>query len=184
MSWWHPLCPFHYTHHSRIALFILQLLLFNLLGSPCGSAGKESACNAGDLGLIPELGRSFGEGNSYILQYSGLENSLDCIVHGISKSWTRLSHLHFHLPWPWPHPELYLWKVTGTPTPCRTPLRWTTDIPSHTHKLVDCVYVDTSILILMICLFNWWLLSSLGTHCWAWNSDYFCWYSFSAKMIF
>ena len=44
------------------------------------SAGKESACNVGDLGLVPGLGRSPGEGNSYPLQYSGLEN-MDCIVH-------------------------------------------------------------------------------------------------------
>ena len=47
------------------------------LGSPCGSAGKESACNAGDLGLIPGLGRSPREGKGYPLQYSGLENSMD-----------------------------------------------------------------------------------------------------------
>ena len=47
------------------------------LGFPCGSAGKESACNAGDLGLIPGLGRSPGEGKGYPLQYSGLENSMD-----------------------------------------------------------------------------------------------------------
>ena len=47
------------------------------LGFPCGSAGKQSACNAGDLGLIPGLGRSPGEGKSYPLQYSGLENSMD-----------------------------------------------------------------------------------------------------------
>ena len=46
---------------------------------PCGSAGKESACNAGDLGSIPGLGRSPGEGEGYPLQYSGLENSTDCI---------------------------------------------------------------------------------------------------------
>ena len=45
------------------------------MGFPCGSAGKESACNAGDLGLIPGLGRSPGESNGYALQYSGLENS-------------------------------------------------------------------------------------------------------------
>ena len=50
-------------------------LLF-LLGFPCGSAGKESACNVGDLGLIPGLGRSPGEGKGYLLQYSGLENSM------------------------------------------------------------------------------------------------------------
>ena len=49
------------------------------MGIPGGSAGKESACNAGDLGLIPGLGRSPGEGNSYPLQYSGLENSMDYI---------------------------------------------------------------------------------------------------------
>ena len=58
------------------------------LGFPGGSAGKESTCNAGDLGLIPGLGRFPGEGNSYPLQYSGLEQSMDCIVHGVTKSWT------------------------------------------------------------------------------------------------
>ena len=46
----------------------------------------ESICNMGDLGLIPGLGRSPGEGNSYPLQYSGLENSMQCIVHGVAKS--------------------------------------------------------------------------------------------------
>ena len=56
------------------------------LGFPYGSAGKESACNAGDLGLIPGLGRSPGEGKGYPPQYSGLENSMDCIVHGVAKS--------------------------------------------------------------------------------------------------
>ena len=62
----------------------------------CGSAGKESTCGAGDLGLIPRLGRSPGEGKGYPLQYSGLENSMDCIVHGVPKSPTRLSDFHFH----------------------------------------------------------------------------------------
>ena len=47
---------------------------------------------------IPGLGRSPGEGNSYPLQYSGLENSMDCIAHGVAKSWTRLSNFHFHFP--------------------------------------------------------------------------------------
>ena len=56
--------------------------------TPGGSAGEESACNAGDLGLIPGLGRSPGEGKGYPLQYSGLENSRDCIVHGVTKSRT------------------------------------------------------------------------------------------------
>ena len=55
------------------------------LGFACGSAGKESACSAADLGLIPRLGRYPGEGNGYPLQCSGLENSIDCIVHGVTK---------------------------------------------------------------------------------------------------
>ena len=63
---------------------------------PGGSAGKESTCNARDLVLIPGLGRSPGEGNGYPLQYSGLENSMDYIVHGVTNSQTRLSDFHFH----------------------------------------------------------------------------------------
>ena len=55
---------------------------------PGGSAGKESACNVGDLGLIPELGRSPGGGKGSPLQYSGLENSMDYTVHGVAKSRT------------------------------------------------------------------------------------------------
>ena len=65
-------------------------------GFPCGLAGKESTCNVGDLGSIPGLGRSPGEGKCYPLQYSGLENSMDCIVHGVAMSWARLSDFHFH----------------------------------------------------------------------------------------
>ena len=57
---------------------------------------KESACNARDLGSIPGLGRSPGEGKGYPLQYSGLESSMDCIVHGVAKSWTQLSDFHVH----------------------------------------------------------------------------------------
>ena len=52
----------------------------------CGSAGKESACNSGDLGSIPGLGTSPVEGKGYPLQYSGLENSMDCVVHGVAES--------------------------------------------------------------------------------------------------
>ena len=55
------------------------------LGFPCGSAGKESACNVGNLGSIPGLGRSHGEGKGYPLQYSGLENSMDCSPWGHKK---------------------------------------------------------------------------------------------------
>ena len=57
-------------------------------GFPGGSAGKESACNAGDLGSIPGLGRSPGAGKGDPLQYSGLENSMDYIVHGVTESQT------------------------------------------------------------------------------------------------
>ena len=67
------------------------------LGFPCGSAGKESACNAGDLGFIPGLGRSPGEGKGYLLQCSGLENPMDSIVHVVAKSRTCLRRLHSHL---------------------------------------------------------------------------------------
>ena len=66
------------------------------LGFPCGSAGKESACNGGDLDSTPGLGRSPGEEKGYPLQYSGLENSMDYIVHGVAKSRTRLSDFHYH----------------------------------------------------------------------------------------
>ena len=72
----------------------LTKLYKQLLGVPCGSAGKESACNTGDLGSVPELGRSPGEGKGYPLQYYGLENSMDCIVHGVTKSRTQLSTHH------------------------------------------------------------------------------------------
>ena len=63
---------------------------------PCDLAGKESACNMGDLGSIPGLGRSPGEGKGYP-QYSGLENSTDCTVHGVAKSQTWLCDFHFAL---------------------------------------------------------------------------------------
>ena len=53
-----------------------------MLGFPCGSAGKESTYNAGDLGLIPGLERPPGEGKGYPLQYSVLENPMDYTVHG------------------------------------------------------------------------------------------------------
>ena len=67
---------------------------------PGGSAGQESTCNVGDLGMIPGLGRSPGEGNGYPLQYSGLENSMDrgawqATVHKVAKNRTQLSDFHF-----------------------------------------------------------------------------------------
>ena len=72
-----------------------RLLIPVFLGFPCCSSGKESACNAGDLDSIRGLGRSPGKGKGYPFQYSGLENSINCKVHGVTKSWTRLSHFHF-----------------------------------------------------------------------------------------
>ena len=66
------------------------------MGFHGGSDGKESACNVGDLGLIPGLGRSPGEGKGYPFQYSGLENSMDYIVHGVTESdMTEQLSLHF-----------------------------------------------------------------------------------------
>ena len=65
------------------------------MGFPCGSADKESTHNAGDLGLIPGLGRSPGEGKGYPLQYSGLENSMDYTVYEVAESQTQLSDFHF-----------------------------------------------------------------------------------------
>ena len=84
--------------------------LIHSMGFPCGSADKESTRNAGDLGLIPALGRSPGEGKGYPLQYSGLENSMNCIIHGVAKSWTQLSDFHFtsHFTYPF---HLCLWRL-------------------------------------------------------------------------
>ena len=80
---------------SVVVLFFFNLAIFFFLGFPGGSAGKESTCNAGDLGLITGLGRSPGERNGYPLQCSGLENSMDGIVHGVTKSRAQLSDFHF-----------------------------------------------------------------------------------------
>ena len=66
------------------------------LGFPCGSPVKESPCNVGDLGLIPGLERPPEEVKGYPLQCSGLENSMDCTVPGVTESRTQLSYLHFH----------------------------------------------------------------------------------------
>ena len=100
-------------------------------GFPFGSAGKESAYNVGDLSSIPGLGRSPGEGNGYSLQYSGLENSMDCINHGVSHSRRRPSDFHFHfslhtsvqfslsvLSDPlWPHESQHTRPPCPSPTP-------------------------------------------------------------------
>ena len=74
---------------------IIWQCLKEFLGFSCGSAGKESVYNGGDLCSIPGLGRFPGEGNGSPLQYSGLENSMDCIVHEVTKSQTRMNDFHF-----------------------------------------------------------------------------------------
>ena len=83
-------------------LFIFPDHLFKFhfvcMGFPCGSAGKESVCNAGELGSIPGLERFPGERKGYTLQYSDLENSMDCIVHGVA---TGLRSFYFHSLLPW-----------------------------------------------------------------------------------
>ena len=75
----------------EISLFFFKIPQSTYMGFPDSSVDKESACNAGDPNLIPGLGRSPGEGKGYPLQYSGLENSMGCTVHGVAKRWTRLT---------------------------------------------------------------------------------------------
>ena len=89
-------CNYIILNKNQIAHIDWQLISllfcgFNILG---GSAGRESACNVGDLGSVPELGRCPGEGNGYPLQSSDLENSMNYTVHGIAKSQTQLSYFH------------------------------------------------------------------------------------------
>ena len=81
----HFLQPINWSPAGTLTLPLLNSLV-----------GRESACKARDLGSVSGIGRSPGEGKVYPLQYSGLENSMDCIVHGVTKSGTRLSDFHFH----------------------------------------------------------------------------------------
>ena len=94
MSLFHPFstakkCVRHALKVSIVLLNLLhEIVMISSLISSLVTAGKESACNVGDVGSIPGLGRSPGEGKGYPHQYSGLENSMDCIVHGVAKRWT------------------------------------------------------------------------------------------------
>ena len=105
---------YHHNVNASIlwhsAFFLVQL---TSVGFPCASAGKESICNAGDMDSIPGLWRSPGEEKGYSLQYSGLENSMDCIVHGVANSCTWLSDFHFHFShictWLLGKPQLWLY---------------------------------------------------------------------------
>ena len=89
----------------------------------CSSASKESVCNVENLGSIPRLGRSPGEGKGYQLQYSGLENSTDCIIHGVAKSRTRLRDLTFTFHFyalekeMATHSSVLAWRIPGTGEP-------------------------------------------------------------------
>ena len=78
-------------------LLIIMLHFWSFSYFPASSVSKESACNAGDPGSIPGWGRSPGEEIGYPLQYSNLENSMDCIVHGVTESWTGMSDFYFLL---------------------------------------------------------------------------------------
>ena len=81
-------------------VFWWLLVLLTHHGFPDSSVGKESACSAGDSGSIPGSGRSTGEGIGYPLQYSDLENSMDCIVRGFAKSQTQTEQLSLSLSLP------------------------------------------------------------------------------------
>ena len=86
------------THSAECLVSESHASYDNILYSfPGSSAGKESTCIAGAQGSIPGLGRSPGEGKGCPLQYSDLENPMDCIIHGVTKSRTRLSDFHFYV---------------------------------------------------------------------------------------
>ena len=91
-----PCSALFYYYFLLLFLFVCFFLSFRSC-FPCGSASKESMCNVGDLDSIPGFRRSSGEGKGYLLQYSGLENSMGYIVHGVSKSRTRRSDFHWIL---------------------------------------------------------------------------------------
>ena len=114
--------------------------------SPDSSVGKESACSAGDPGSIPGLGRSLEEGKGYPLQYSGLENPMDCIVHGVAKGQTRLSNSHSHFSFDWGLKTFTIqisttwWSYLLALPPCSHPSGLTASFPvpcslGHFHSL-------------------------------------------------
>ena len=122
--------------------FIVHMIVpHDIQGFPGGSDGKESTCNVGDLGSIPRLGRSPGEGKGYPLHFSGLENSMDCIVCGVAESRTRLSDFHF------PFHNVHAHRCSQcTPLETDTSARSRVYIRRHmgTHNCVDaCVHMPT-----------------------------------------
>ena len=105
------------------------------LGS--GSVGKQSACNAGDAGLIPGLGRSPGEGHGNPLQYSGLENSMNwgacrSTVHRVAKSQTQLKRLSTHACWGEGHgARIWGWLQEMRVVPCWPTRKWALQLRSY-----------------------------------------------------
>ena len=97
---WLCSCSFFHAPFSTLYVSIIFAILITVclgvVGFSCGSADKEAACNEGDLGSIPELGRSLGEWKGYLLQYSGLENSVDCYSPWGHKESGRPSDFNFH----------------------------------------------------------------------------------------
>ena len=95
-----PANPCIYLHvYIHINTWVPRWLKFMYIymDFPCGSAGKKSVCNVRDLGPIPGLGRSPGEGKGYPLQYCGLENSMDCIVRGVMTEWLSYIHIYIYI---------------------------------------------------------------------------------------
>ena len=99
------ICIHIYIYNYRY-IYTYTLYMYTCMLPSC-SVGKESACNAADLSLIPGLGRSPGEGNGYLLQYSGLENSVNCIVHGVAESFTFIYMYNWVT-------GLYTWNLYNT----------------------------------------------------------------------
>ena len=132
----HPWC----VTHLGSGRWVIYTHTYTYVGFPCGWAGKESACNAGDLGLIRGLGRSPGEGKGYSLQYSGLEHSRDCIVYGIAKSQTQLSDFHNIHIGTYIHAHIYTYTHTYL---CIVHLRTVgeTYIYTHIHTCIHCTCI-------------------------------------------
>ena len=114
------------------------------MGFPCGSTGKESASNAGDLGLIHGLGRSPGKGKGCPIQYFRLENSMDCIVHGVTKS-------HIHIGW-----NIQFGSVAQSCLTLCDPMDWSTPgfpvhhqfpelAQTHAHQVSDAIQPSHSL---------------------------------------
>ena len=114
---------FSYTK-MNVGFISLSIDSSNLFS--CRSAGKESACNVRVLGSIPGLGRYSGEGKDYSLQYSGLENSMDCTVHGVTMNQTQLSDFHFTAFFMVQPLSLYM--TTGKTIALTTQTCWQSDV--------------------------------------------------------